>query len=438
MITAISNCRSCKGTEFTSVINLGEQYVVDFPFHKDESLLKAPLHLVKCSNCQLVQLEHSVSPDRLFKKFWYRSGISETMRNALEDIVINAVTYATPDINDSVLDIGSNDGTLLSMYKEVWKFRVRTVGVEPCAELGSESVLSNKVHTVIPTFFSKDAVAHKAPFKIITAIAMFYDVEDPKKFLEDCRDVLLDDGLIIIQMNYLKLMMENTTIDNISHEHLTYWSLTAFAKIADSVGLEVINAEENDVNGGSIRLYLVKKGVQLKGLTRLSEKLHSTLKNNAAELLVREIHKGYDSGSYIYEAFGATAKAKMQGVRDYILAEKAKGAKWYIYGASTRGTALLQVLGLPEGTFLGAAERDKNKFGHVMVSGWIPIYDEDKCRQDATHFLVLPYHFKNQIINRESSWLAKGGKLVFALPEPVVVGDDSVISIAYKHYSQVG
>lgn len=249
MITETKNCRGC-GESLASaslVVNLGSQYVVDFVKEADENLLQAPLVVVRCSKCDLVQLKHKVEQDRLFTKFWYRSGINESMRDALLAVVMRASEAVELEEGDKVLDIGCNDGTLLGCYAPKYK----TVGIDPCKDLVLNGQKEHRIDVPIVGFFSKDAVKDFAPFKIITAVAMFYDLDNPLQFLEDCREVLDPNGVLVIQMNYLRTMIANCAFDNISHEHLTYYCLHTLLSLVEKAGLEIVVVQTNDVNGGS-------------------------------------------------------------------------------------------------------------------------------------------------------------------------------------------
>lgn len=429
MIGELRECRGCGGRQFAEVINLGTQYVVAFPKVKVPGALAAPLRVVRCEHCSLVQLAHTVKKEELFETFWYRSGISETMRVALDEIVrrVNSIVELNP--KDQVLDIGSNDGTLLQMYPS----HVTTVGIDPCQELVFESSREKRVDVAIAGFFSKKKLDefNAGPFKVITAVAMFYDVEDPRGFLEDCRDLLTDDGLLVIQMNYLKTMLEETTVDNISHEHLTYWSVNTLSRIVESVGMKLAGVETNNVNGGSFRCYITRPGVGLRGLS-IDKQMQ--LYGKKAALTLAEQKMGLD-GTGVYSYFRRRVGEKREALRDYILGIKKKnpGSKWYVYGASTRGTALMQYLDLPEGTFMGAAERDERKYGRMMVGSWVPIVPEAEFRAHATHALVLPYHFREQIELREAQWMALGGTMIFPLPLPCVVheGEERQLEIGH-------
>lgn len=407
--TTINRCRLCEDSNLKDVYDLGEQYVVDFPEAPDQNLLKAPLKLVSCETCNLVQLEHSVDKERLFRKFWYRSTINPQMQTALREIVQRAMAVTNLNEGDPVLDIGANDGTLLGWYPGI----VRTVGIDPCKELVDEGVRKERMDIGIPEFFSQDAVRAHGPYKVITAIAMMYDLEDPIHFLSECREVLHEEGVMIVQMNYLPTMLNQCSVDNICHEHVTYFSMHSVQAAAHIAGFDVAGAETNSVNGGSFRVYLTHKGKNLAA----SGQMALDLLTLSLKLLHNEQRN--EIGLTRYRRFSAEVGDRMNTLRDYLKAEAAKDAKIYVYGASTRGTVLLQLLDLPPGVLHGVADRDPNKHGRYMVGGsWPKIYSEDYCRKRATHFLVLPHHFRESIMEREEDWMEKGGKLIFPLPIP--------------------
>lgn len=413
MIHRVVTCRACGHDGFEDVINLGQQYVIDFPEKKDPDALKAPLVVIRCTKCTTVQLAHSVQKDRLYRKFWYRSGISEQMRQALDEIVRRACSAVELNSGDRVLDIGANDGTLLQMYPQ----HVTTVAVDPASELINEAMEQQRVDVGIPDYFSREAVQRYGPYKVITAIAMFYDLEDPVQFLEDCRDVMEKDGVLIIQMNYLVSMLQNLSVDNISHEHLMYLSVTALQRMVEVAGMEIAGAETNDVNGGSVRVYITHRGVSLVGM---SADKQVELYGKLVALIQQERKMDLDTDNPYWVFRNRVQKVK-EMLASYLAVQKTKGAKLYLYGASTRGATLFQMLGLPYEWFEAAAERDEKKWGRLTGGTWVPIVSEVEARAAATHFLVLPYHFWETIKRRETLWLENGGTFIVPLPQPKVV-----------------
>ena len=413
LYTEVDKCRVCSSA-LVPVLDLGEQYIVDFVPRPGDDFPKAPLMLMRCQTCELVQLSVSVDKDTLYKKFWYRSGINEQMRKALETVVARATSVAYVGAGDSVLDIGSNDGTLLGWYPG----EVTTVGIDPCEGLMKEALRQRKIDIGLNDYFSLAAVQPHAPYKVITAVAMFYDVDDPVGFLKDCKEVLKTDGVIIIQMNYLPAMIKNCAVDNIEHEHLTYFSMHTLKVAADKAGLECVGAETNDVNGGSFRVYLTHKDSNLYGIS--NEKQAELFINMMG--LIHEEQKMELDKPQTYIKFGVEVMARCKALQKYLTKEAELGAKIYIYGASTRGTVLMQLLNLSDGVILGAAERDSLKFGlHMMGCTWPKIYPEAYVRDKATHMLLLPWHFLDSVWSREVDWLKKGGKLIVPLPDPRVL-----------------
>jgi NDP-4-keto-2,6-dideoxyhexose 3-C-methyltransferase len=411
-VKEITRCRGCQSTDLREVVNLGNQYVVDFVKSRDQVTRPvAPLVLVLCGACRLVQLKHTVPADTLFKRFWYLSSMNEQMCLALQDVVRSARAIQPLHAGDSVLDIGCNDGYLLGQYGE--RDFVRRVGFDPAEEVIRRALDHDYADVLVADYFTaKRALdVSQGKYKIITAIAMFYDLEDPAQFLREVEECLDDNGLFVIQMNYLMAMLRACTFDNISHEHLCYYSLQALIPLLDAAGLRLVQAEKNDVNGGSIRLFIRKSA--FKSLESIS-------------YLIREEPGSLAGWMRALQAFNAQIVKTCYTVNCYLTRlGKDAGAYVYVYGASTRGTTILQTLLqsnplLPQ-QLVAAAERDPRKYGLHMVGTWIPIVSEEAAREFATHFFLLPYSFLPGIVQREAKWLARGGELIVPLPTPQVV-----------------
>lgn len=400
----IVGCRVCHSKVYT-IVDLGSQYLVDFVDNPDEEKLYAPLELVRCEVCELVQLSVSVNPDLMYRDFWYRSGINESMCHALMEIVASAVSKVSLREGDAVLDIGCNDGTLLEFYPaSIWR-----AGIDP-SNVAQEA--ASKANTVLIDYFTH-ASAHelarkaKKKFKIITAIAMFYDLENPLEFLKDCACILDKDGVLVIQMNYLYSMVNNLAFDNICHEHLTYFSLTPLLELASKANLAVVDVSTNEVNGGSFRVYIKHKAVEC---------------TTPAVVELRRKEKFLEANDWI-TSFNVQVSETKQIVNNAVKDLWEGGKNIFAYGASTRGSTLLQTLGCSK-YLMGAAERDERKLGKMTVGSWLRIHQEFHCRRAADYFLVLPYHFKKAILERERLWIAAGGKFIFPLPVPTLVTKD--------------
>ncbi|MDO8526142.1 MAG: class I SAM-dependent methyltransferase [Deltaproteobacteria bacterium] len=410
--TTRETCRVCGGDKLKKILALGEQYIINFldGDSKEEGIL-APLDMMLCENkaCSLVQLKHTVDPDLLYRNFWYKSGINQTMRNALTDITTQAKKKVPLVSGDIVVDIGANDGTLLRTYNQEG---LVTVGFEPALNLMPEA--RQGTSSIINDYFNQKSFSENFPgkkAKIVTSIAMFYDLENPNQFVDDIKNVLAKDGVWINQMNYLKSMLALNAFDNISHEHLEYYSLSSLEFLLRRHNLEVFDVELNDLNGGSFRAYIGHKG-QYPVTDRVQE-----LRLSEAPL----------SSPEIYDAFAASIADMKSQTSDFIRKAVKEGKKVYAYGASTRGNSLLQFFGLDFNLITAAAERNPVKWGKKMIGTNIPIISEDEARNaKPDYFLILPWAFVKEFVAREKAFFQSGGKFIVPLSKFRVIGQDNL------------
>lgn len=399
----INSCRACNSKDLIPVLSLGEQYIVNFLDQTEEpKLYKAPLDLVLCNDCKLLQLKHTVNRDLLFRKYWYKSGVNKTMKNILKSITKECVSIVSPSINDIVVDIGCNDGTMLRYYP---KHLIR-VGFEPATNLVREARKGTSV--IINDYFTstKYNEIFKKKAKIITAIAMFYDLEDPNSFVAEVKEILDEEGIFVIQMNYLALMILNNAFDNIGHEHLEYYSLYALERLLEKHGLEVFKVELNDVNGGSFKIFIKHLGCQKYPIDPSVERIRKWEKDLKLE------------DPETYTNWFATLEKLKEETRDFVFSQIRDGKKIYLYGASTRGSTLLQYYGLGKETFQKAAEKNPAKWNKLYLPFQIPIIPEDKARAEMPdYFFILPWQFSNEFIVKEQEYLKKGGKIIIPLPK---------------------
>ena len=395
-----NTCRICKSNDLRDVFSLGEQYINDFvPPERVGKGLKSPLELVHCENCGLLQLRHTAPQELLYSRYyWYRSGVTNTMRQALRSIAEQVESMIPFNNGDVVLDIGANDGTLLASYTKKGIYRV---GCEPANNL-IEMLRSNADYT-IHDFWSYESYENLAnrwglgKAKVVTAIGMFYDMDDPNQFIKDARKALADDGIFIAQLMCLASMLKKNDVGNIVHEHLEYYSLKALKYLFETNGLEIFKIEENDVNGGSYRIFA--RHYKGKGIV-INEKI--TLEDVLA--------------------FANRVRENKNRCVEFIKQEVSKGKKVYIYGASTKGNVILQYYGLDTTLITAAAERSPEKWGKYTIGTWIPIISEDEARKaNPDYFLVLPWGFFPEFYEREREWREGGGKFIVPIPEFKVV-----------------
>src|SRR6202041_3810057 len=393
-VTARSTCRSSSSPNLELALDLGHLYVSNFADVPESNRWpRVPLELLMCQQCGLVQLRHTTPGEWLYSRYWYKSGVSATMRAALADITARASAFAGLDRGDSVLDIGCNDGTLLRSYNVEG---IRRIGFEPAENLLSEAAVGTD--RVVNDFFSAQPV-HGEQFRIVTSIAIFYDLEDPNAFVADVASLLHQEGVWIIEMHYLPQVLAHNAFDSICHEHLEYYSLAALESLLERHGLIVADAETNDVNGGSLRVYVIHRDCPAASVTARQERVHALrLRESSANL----------TKPRTYVEFGERVHRIGGRLRRYLETERERGNPISIYGASTKGNSLLQVFGLDHTLIHSAAERNPEKWGKYTVGSWIPIVSEAEARSHAKDFLVLPWHFMDEIQNREREFLAQG------------------------------
>lgn len=407
-----STCRVCGSRELAPVIDLGEQHLQGSfvkPGEEDPPMRKISCRIVRCDPmrderaCGLLQMEKSVPPTILYSSYWYRSGTNRTMREHLAGIVRSAVEMTQAKAG-TVLDIGCNDGTLLSNYPAGF----RRIGVDP-SDIAQQAP---KDITVIQSLFPSaelDAHLDGKRLDIITSIAMFYDLEDPVAFCRNIAGSLAPDGLWIFEMSYMPTMLEMNSYDTICHEHLEYYSLAVIENILGRAGLKVVRAELNSINGGSLRCYATHAA--------------STRFQNAAwqETLWTLRKKEFDlelDTDRPYRNFQDRINVHRDKLVQLLKGYKKDGKRIHLYGASTKGNTILQWCGIDHRLVDCAADRNKDKHGARTLGTDIPIVSEEESRaQKPDYYLVLPWHFADEFLEREQDTLKAGTAMIFPLPE---------------------
>lgn len=408
MHTKISYCRLCKNTHLVPIIQLGEQAIASqFPVLGEEDPPVLPLTLVKCmgeGSCGLVQLLDTAPPSELYgKTYGYRSGLNATMKQHLKTIVQEALQYVSLEKEDTVLDIGSNDGTLLGWYDIFTKHKIHKIGIDPTGKQFQEFYPEDVL--LIPDYFTEASWGKAAtnPAKIITTIAMFYDLPDPLLFAQDVKKALHPEGVWVMEQSYLPTMIESNSFDTICHEHLEYYCLRQIEWICERVDLRIVAVSLNDCNGGSFRVVVCHKDASFP-----SKDYHS--------LRTKEIVGLYDT-LYPYERFMASCSQQKRRLQQFLKDIVSQGKKVCLYGASTKGNTLLQYYQIDDKLITSAAERNPIKYGRCTPWTHIPIVSEQEVRDLNPEFmLVLPWHFKKEFLERETSYLQQKGQFIFPLP----------------------
>ncbi len=418
MYKEITKCRICGNTNLTSLLHLGEQSLTGvFPKNKSDKVTSGPLELVKChpkhendSVCHLVQLHHSYDSSEMYgQNYGYRSGLNQSMVRHLNSIVQHVLSMVDVKKDDLIIDIGSNDSTLLQQYPS--DKQLILTGIDPT---GVKFKKYYPAHIgLIPDFFSSENIEKKFPgkkAKVITSIAMFYDLEDPISFVKNIHDVLAEDGLWVFEQSYLPTMLETNSYDTICHEHVEYYGMQQIKHMMDVCGFKIIDVELNDVNGGSFRVTVAKNASAY------------TANKSVVECELNEKKLQIDS-LIPYESFQRSVETHKTELVLLIRKLQQQGEKIFGYGASTKGNVILQYCGLTIKDIPCIAEVNEDKFGSFTPFTHIPIISEKEARaMNPDYFLVLPWHFRKGIIEKEEEFLSSGGKFIFPLPKIEIAG----------------
>jgi hypothetical protein len=392
-------CRICRG-ELKVILDLGNIVPSGFVDHDNSQGdgAKAPLVLAECESCKLVQLKHTVDLDLMYRQYWYASSLNKSMVSSLSDIIVDIEKRILLEPGDTVIDIGCNDGTLLEMYPDY----LHRVGYDPAV-----NIERNSGYTFINEYFTSDGyfdVYQQKPARAITAVAMFYDLPDPHRFVEDVANILKEDGLFVIQFTDLLSMYKACAFDNICHEHLEYYKLADVKFLLEAHGLEIIDVSYNTVNGGSVRITAAHEGkYPVKEFVEKALEYENIYMTDFGFSVFKE-----NMDIAITDMFGFLA---FTGVFDKDV---------FLLGASTKGNTLLQVCKIDRNKVPFAAEVNKEKFGLYTAGTGIYILPEDEAFDLKPDYFIVPiWHFKENILNNPKiiKYINDGGALVFPLPE---------------------
>jgi len=404
----IKNCRNCKNTELFDLFSLGKiSFTGRFSNTIHQNVPKAYLNVLMCKKCKLVQLDRNFDLNYLYgKNYGYRTGINKTMTDHVRKIVRKCSTLIKLKPKQYVLDIGSNDATLLNFYAN----DIIKVGVDPL--VNKYKKFYKKINYKISNFFKiKDIekIKIKKKFKIISALSVFYDLRDPNKFIREIKKILDDKGVFVLEHVDLYYIIKNNIFDTICHEHLIFYSSKIIIEMMKNNGLKVFNHEYNEINGGSSRYYICHSKTNFK------------VSKNINKVLLRENLQGIELKKTYKLFFTKILNEKIKLIK---LIKKIKNEKQDIhgYGASTKGNVLLQFYNINNKVVNYIADRNPLKWNSFTPGTRIKIISESQSRKIKPHFyLVLPWHFKNEILIREKNIRKKGTKFIFPLPKVRVV-----------------
>lgn len=329
------------------------------------------------------------------------------MKAALTDVAAKAYHVAKPSLGDIAVDIGANDGTLLRSYPQSG---LKLVGFEPAENLVEDA--RKGTDWIWNDFFQAEPFSEKfgkEKAKIMTSVAMFYDLEEPNEFVADVAECLAPDGVWVVQQNYLASMLEKNGFDNIGHEHLEYYSLATMEELLSRHGFQIFDVETNDVNGGSFRIYACHEGsFSVRDRVGSLRKMEECLELDKLQT---------------YRTFAAHIRTVKLELSRLVRNAVRDGKTVYVYGASNRGNTILQYCGLDHSLIKKATDANPEKWGRKTVGTNIPIVSKEEGRKDnPDYFLILPHHFLKEIRREEKLYLGGGGKFIVPLPKVRIIG----------------
>ncbi len=403
-------CINCKCSKFDDFFNLGKQPLsCKFPKKNEKNPKEYNLKLIRCKNCGLVQIKKIVNPDEMYgTEYGYYSGISPLMRKHLRSIFLESCDLIKQ--NDSILDIGSNDGTLLNFFN-VKNFN-KIVGVDPNINLYGKNYKNGieKHSNLFNDSFLKKNIFKKNQFHIIFSIAMFYDISDLDNFINTVKTILNKRGVWIVELSYLKTLIQNMTYDQICHEHIAYYNIETLSIVLKRFKLKIVNCFENEINGGSIRVHIVHKSNKAYKPTKsLKQKIYLEnyfFKNNI-------------------DIFKSRVMSSKKLIFDF-LTNLSKNNLIYGYGASTKGNIILNYININYQLIKKICDANPSKFGRVTPGSRISIISKNQMRRDKPDYLfVLIWSFRDEVIKQELNYIKKGGKLIIPYPSLHIIDKEN-------------
>lgn len=404
----IKNCRNCNSNFLKKLFSLGNlSFTGKFPSKINANVKKDKLTLVKCNKCNLVQLNKNFNANFLYgDDYGYRTGINNTMTQHVKNTVDQAIKLTKLKKNETVLDIASNDGTLLNFYPK----EIITAGIDPL--IYKYKKFYKKINFKISNFFNLKDIKklHINKFKIITALSVFYDLENPNVFLKTIKEILDKEGVFILEHTDLLSIIKKNLFDTICHEHLEYYSSQNIIEMVKKNKLKVFNIKKNNINGGSCCYYICHSEKKLK------------IKNKNINLILNEEKKYKLTSINTYKKFFKTINKYKINLINKIQEIKNKKEVIHGYGASTKGNVLLQFYGINSNDIKMIADRNPMKNNRYTPGSKIKIVNENISRKlKPDYYLVLPWHFKKEIIKREKKFVKKRTKFIFPLPKLEVI-----------------
>ena len=402
-------CRSCASKRVQEFLSLGSVPLANSLLKKEqlnEPEEHYPLNVVYCEDCSLVQITKTVPPEKLFSHYLYLSSFSETMLKHSEKLANKLTKEFSLTGRSLVVEIASNDGYLLQYYKNQ---SIPVLGIEPAHNIAK--IAQNKGIDTVNDFFSLELATKLASegkvADVIHAHNVLAHVPDLNGFVSGIEKLLSPEGVAVIEAPYVQKMIDNIEFDTIYHEHLCYFSLTALKRLFENNNLVISNVEQVDIHGGSLRIYASKKGASIGSAVE--------------ELLKDEEKRGINTVSY-YKDFAKKVDKLRESVVGLLNKLKSEGKSIAAYGASAKGSTMMNFFGLDSNHLDFVADRSTVKQGLYTPGNRLPIFSpEEILERMPDYLLLLTWNFADEILEQQSKYRELGGKFIVPIPKPTIL-----------------
>lgn len=405
-------CRSCGGANLSVVLSLGRTPLANALLTAEqlsEPEQTYPLDLALCPDCALVQITETVPPEKLFREYFYLSSFSDTMVRHAEELAGRIVAARSLDGRSLVAEVASNDGYLLQFYRRAG---VPVLGIEPARNIARVAEQERGVPTVCEFFgeeLARELAADGRRADVIHANNVLAHVADLNGFVRGLAIMLKEGGAAVIEVPYLKEMIDHTEFDTIYHEHLCYFSLTALERLFRRHGLRIEDVERIPLHGGSLLLTAGKEGAG------------APVSPAVGELLAAEAEWGVD-GLELYRDFTARVGRLRAELVALLSSLKAEGKRIAVYGASAKGSTLLNYFGVGRETLDYVVDRSTIKQSYYTPGTHLPIRAPETLLEDLPDYvLLLTWNFADEILAQQSEYRRRGGRFIIPIPQVRVV-----------------
>lgn len=405
----ISECRVCKSKYLNRFLSFGPMPLVNSFIHPEHLNLQEkyfPMDVCLCNTCGLVQLEQVVNPEIMFKNYPYLTSVASPLKVHFSKLAKKALAKFDIPRGSLIVDIGSNDGTLLENFK---KLSMKVCGIEPASNIAN--IARSRGIDTVEDFFNKDlADSFSSKYgnaKLIFATNVFAHVDDINGFVQGVSILLDDDGIFIIEVPYLVDMINRVEFDTIYHEHLSYFAIRPLLALFKNFGMSIVDVERVSVHGGSLCVYV--------------KKIHEFLSPNAIELVDLEEKEGLDKLAS-YEKFAEKVFKIKEDLILLLVKLKDNGAKIAGYGASAKGNTLLNFCKIGPELLDYIVDTTPFKQGCYTPGMHIPVVPEEHFHSfPPDYFLLLAWNYKDEILKKETRFRDNNGKFILPIPNPIVL-----------------